>query len=59
MNNNLMNQDKGMQRRMLIMTIVVLVFFITYEFLVLKPQQEARQAENKKNKLPSKIVHLK
>ncbi|RXJ94889.1 membrane protein insertase YidC [Malaciobacter molluscorum] len=51
MNNNLMNQDKGMQRRMLIMTIVVLVFFITYEFLVLKPQQEARQAENKKEQV--------
>ncbi len=41
MNNNF-NQDNGMQKRMLIMTAVVFVFFIAYEFLVLKPQQEAR-----------------
>ncbi len=41
------NQDKGMQKRMLIMTLVVFVFFIAYEFLVLKPQQEekAKQQE--------------
>ncbi|RXJ99714.1 membrane protein insertase YidC [Arcobacter sp. CECT 8986] len=51
MNNNLMNQDKGMQRRMLIMTLVVLAFFIAYEYLVLKPQQEARQAEIKKEQV--------
>lgn len=40
-------QDNGMQKRMLIMTLVVFVFFIAYEFLVLKPQQEekAKQAE--------------
>lgn len=36
------NQDKGMQKRMLIMTLVVFVFFIAYEFLVLKPQQEEK-----------------
>ena len=36
-----MNQNNGMQKRMLIMTLVVFVFFIAYEFLVLKPQQEA------------------
>ncbi len=41
MNNNF-NQDNGMQKRMLIMTAVVFVFFIAYEFLVLKPQQEAK-----------------
>ncbi len=44
---NNMNQDKGMQKRMLIMTLIVFVFFIAYEFLVLKPQQEekAKQQE--------------
>lgn len=35
-------QDNGMQKRMLIMTLVVFVFFIAYEFLVLKPQQEEK-----------------
>ncbi len=39
---NNMNQDNGMQKRMLIMTLVVFVFFIAYEFLVLKPQQEEK-----------------
>jgi len=39
---NNMNQNNGMQKRMLIMTLVVFVFFIAYEFLVLKPQQEAK-----------------
>ena len=39
---NNMNQDKGMQKRMLIMTLVVFAFFIAYEFLVLKPQQEEK-----------------
>ena len=39
-----MNQNNGMQKRMLIMTLVVFVFFIAYEFLVLKPQQEAKAA---------------
>ncbi|WP_258238864.1 membrane protein insertase YidC [Arcobacter sp. CECT 8985] len=40
-----------MQKRMLIMTLVVFVFFIAYEFLVLKPQQEAKQAEIKKEQV--------
>ncbi len=40
--NNNMNQNNGMQKRMLIMTLVVFVFFIAYEFLVLKPQQEEK-----------------
>ncbi|AXH12974.1 membrane protein insertase, YidC/Oxa1 family [Halarcobacter bivalviorum] len=46
MNNN-MNDNGGMQKRMLIMTLVVFAFFIAYEFLVLKPQQEekAKQQE--------------
>jgi YidC/Oxa1 family membrane protein insertase len=39
-----MNQNNGMQKRMLIMTLVVFVFFIAYEFLVLKPQKEAKAA---------------
>jgi len=34
-----------MQKRMLIMTLVVFVFFVAYEFLVLKPQQEAKVKE--------------
>lgn len=41
---NNMNQNNGMQKRMLIMTLVVFVFFIAYEFLVLKPQQQAKAA---------------
>ncbi|RXI35924.1 membrane protein insertase YidC [Arcobacter aquimarinus] len=53
-----MNQNNGMQKRMLIMTLVVFVFFIAYEFLVLKPQQEAKAAlvkqeqEQKQNSAP-------
>ncbi|QDF29721.1 membrane protein insertase YidC [Halarcobacter anaerophilus] len=39
---NNFNQDNGMQKRMLIMTLVVFIFFIAYEFLVLKPQQEEK-----------------
>lgn len=42
-----MNQNNGMQKRMLIMTLVVFVFFIAYEFLVLKPQQEAKAEKAK------------
>ena len=41
---NNMNQNNGMQKRMLIMTLIGFVFFIAYEFLVLKPQQEAKAA---------------
>ena len=44
MNNN-SNMNQGMQKRMLIMTLVVFAFFIAYEFLVLKPQQEAKAAQ--------------
>ena len=36
-----------MQKRMLLMTLIVFVFFIAYEFLVLKPQQEEREAAKK------------
>jgi len=65
---NNMNQGNGMQKRMLIMTVVVFVFFIAYEFLVLKPQQEAKVAQAKQeqtqkqnsapdvNVTPSKMV---
>eukprot|EP01029_Cantina_marsupialis_P030789 TRINITY_DN8466_c0_g1_i1.p1 TRINITY_DN8466_c0_g1~~TRINITY_DN8466_c0_g1_i1.p1 ORF type:complete len:534 (-),score=104.69 TRINITY_DN8466_c0_g1_i1:3368-4969(-) len=42
---NNLNQDNGMQKRMLIMTLVVFVFFIAYEFLVLKPQQEEKRKQ--------------
>ena len=34
-----------MQKRMLVMTLVVFAFFLAYEFLVLKPQQEAKLKE--------------
>ena len=44
---NNMNQNNGMQKRMLIMTVVVFVFFLAYEFLVLKPQQEEKAAQAK------------
>ncbi len=59
---NNMNQNNGMQKRMLIMTLVVFVFFIAYEFLVLKPQQEAKAAlakqeqEKKQNVAPDVTV---
>lgn len=43
MNPNSNNQ--GMQKRMLVMTLVVFAFFLAYEFLVLKPQQEAKLKE--------------
>lgn len=43
MNPNMNNN--GMQKRMLIMTLVVFAFFLAYEFLVLKPQQDAKLKE--------------
>jgi YidC/Oxa1 family membrane protein insertase len=43
MNPNMNNG--GMQKRMLVMTLVVFAFFLAYEFLVLKPQQEAKLKE--------------
>ena len=48
---NNMNQNNGMQKRMLIMTLVVFVFFIAYEFLVLKPQKEAKEAQAKQEQV--------
>ncbi|PLY10307.1 MAG: membrane protein insertase YidC [Arcobacter sp.] len=42
---NNLNNNQGMQKRMLIMTLVVFVFFVAYEFLVLKPQKEAQAAK--------------
>jgi len=42
---NNLNNNQGMQKRMLIMTLVVFVFFVAYEFLVLKPKQEAQAAK--------------
>lgn len=36
------SQNNGMQKRMILMTVLVFVFFIAYEFLVLKPKQEER-----------------
>jgi YidC/Oxa1 family membrane protein insertase len=41
---NNINQNNGMQKRMLIMTLVVFVFFIAYEYLYIKPQKEAKAA---------------
>jgi len=37
MNSN--NQNSGLQKRLIIMTVLVFVFFIAYEFLVLKTKQ--------------------
>ena len=37
------NQNPGMQKRMLLFTVIIFVLFIVYEFTVLKPQQEAKQ----------------
>ncbi len=55
MNNN-MNENGFMQKRMLVMMVIVFVFFIAYEFLVLKPQQKEKELKvkqeqklNKKN----------
>jgi YidC/Oxa1 family membrane protein insertase len=36
------NQNAGMQKRMLLFTVIVFVLFLVYEFTVLKPQQEAQ-----------------
>lgn len=44
---NNLNQNDAIQKRMIIMTIVVFVFFIAYEFLVLKPQREQKMAQAK------------
>ncbi|QKF58820.1 membrane protein insertase YidC [Aliarcobacter lanthieri] len=41
------NQGNGMQKRLILMTVLVFVFFIAYEFLVLKPQKEERMAQAK------------
>ena len=52
------SQNNGLQKRMIIMTVLVFVFFIAYEFLVLKPKQEERAAlakieqEKKENAAP-------
>ncbi len=51
---NNMNQDKGMQKRMLVMTLIVFVFFIAYEFLVLKPKQEEKLKQQEIAKQESK-----
>lgn len=53
---NNMNQNNGMQKRMLLMTLVVFVFFIAYEFLVLKPQQEAKAALVKQEQVQKQNV---
>ncbi|WP_418185279.1 membrane protein insertase YidC [Aliarcobacter vitoriensis] len=42
-----LNQSNGMQKRLILMTVLVFVFFIAYEFLVLKPQKEERMAQSK------------
>ena len=39
------NQNPGMQKRMLLFTVIVFVLFLVYEFTVLKPQQEAKQQQ--------------
>lgn len=38
------NQNNGLQKRMILMTVLVFVFFIAYEFLVLKPKQQEKMA---------------
>ncbi len=40
-----MNENQGMQKRMLLFTVIVFVLFIVYEFTVLKPQQQEREAQ--------------
>ena len=39
------NNNPGMQKRMLLMTVLVFALFLTYEFLVLRPQEEKRLQE--------------
>ncbi|OCL89726.1 membrane protein insertase YidC [Arcobacter porcinus] len=52
------NQNSGMQKRLIVMTVLVFVFFIAYEYLVLKPKQEERalqatqEQEQKANSAP-------
>ncbi|WP_375724385.1 membrane protein insertase YidC [Arcobacter sp. KX21116] len=48
---NNLNNNQGMQKRMLIMTLIVFVFFVAYEFLVLKPQKEAQAAKIAQEKI--------
>ena len=43
--NNPNNNNPGMQKRMLMMTIIVFAMFLAYEFLVLRPQEEKRLKE--------------
>jgi len=56
---NNMNGTLDMQKRMLLMTVIILVIFISYEFLVLKPQKDLRLEKEKieltkKNSINSK-----
>ncbi len=48
---NNLNNNQGMQKRMLIMTLIVFVFFVAYEYLVLKPQKEAQAAKIAQEKM--------
>jgi len=43
--NNPNNNNPGMQKRMLLMTVIVFAMFLAYEFLVLRPQEEQRLKE--------------
>jgi len=43
--NNPNNSNPGMQKRMLLMTVIVFAMFLAYEFLVLRPQEEQRVKE--------------
>ncbi|NLN13110.1 MAG: membrane protein insertase YidC [Arcobacter skirrowii] len=45
--NNGNNLNSGLQKRLIIMTVMVFVFFIAYEFLVLKPKQQERLTQAK------------
>ena len=57
-------QNNGLQKRMLIMVVLVFVFFITYEVFILKPKQEERRVqaqvelEKKQNEAPEVVTNL-
>ena len=54
--NNPNNNNPGMQKRMLLMTVVVFAIFLAYEFLVLRPQEEQRLKEQQTIQKQQQIV---
>ncbi len=60
--NNPNNNNPAMQKRMLLMTVIVFAMFLAYEFLVLRPQEEKRlqeqQAVQKQQQIDNKMNNV-